>query len=136
MNYRDARYNEDGSIDCMIDHPKFGLIPFTASPNDNELAGAIVYDAVKDIAQPYVAPPPPVPAEVSRFQARSQFEIMGVLGDVEDFVASADPLVQIAWSDAQVFRRDSPNIAAIAAAIGLTDVEVDDLFIKASSITG
>ena len=38
MTFQNAKYNRDGSIDCMIDHPKLGLVPFTArasSPPDD-----------------------------------------------------------------------------------------------------
>ena len=35
MNYRNAKYIKAGWINCEIDHPKFGWIPFTCSPDDN-----------------------------------------------------------------------------------------------------
>ena len=62
MNYRNPTYTADGRIDCEIEHPKFGWIPFTASPDDKEQHGrdlfAIMIEA-GDIA-PYVAPEPPL----------------------------------------------------------------------------
>ena len=47
----------------------------------------------------------------------------------------AGGLVALAWSTATEFQRSSPNIATLAAAIGLTDAQVDDLFRAASKIT-
>ena len=64
----------------------------------------------------------------SRFQARAALHQAGLLAQVDTFVASADPFVQIAWTDAIEFRRNSPTIAAMAQGLGLTDEQVDDLF--------
>ena len=84
---------------------------------------------------PAVDPSEFVPNDVSRFQARAALHIAGLLDDVEAAVAAApDPLVRIAWADAQSFERSSPTIATLAAAIGLSDTQVDDLFIAAAKI--
>ena len=53
MEARNIRYIEDGRIDCEIDHPKFGWLPFTASPDDVEEFGRLMFDELKDVAQPY-----------------------------------------------------------------------------------
>lgn len=45
--YRNVILNEDGSIDCEINHPVFGWIPFTARANDIELHGRIIYHHIK-----------------------------------------------------------------------------------------
>lgn len=34
MNYRNAKRLLDGRIDCEIEHPSLGWIPFTCDPND------------------------------------------------------------------------------------------------------
>ena len=73
----------------------------------------------------------------SRMQARIALHQAGLLGAVEAAVAEADPVVQIAWADATEFRRDSPTIAALAAALDppLTDEQLDDLFEQAMQVT-
>ena len=71
---------------------------------------------------------------VSRMQARIALHNAGHLAAVEAAVATADPVTQIAWSDAQEFRRSSPTIAALAGAVGLTDEALDDLFRAAALI--
>lgn len=78
--------------------------------------------------------PDPVPAIISRFQARAALMDAGLLADVELAVGSAGPLVQLAWAEAVEWRRDSPTIAAIGAALGLTDAQMDDLFRAAVQI--
>lgn len=79
-------------------------------------------------------PPPPVPGVVSRFQARAALHNAGLLAGVEAAVAAADPFTQIAWADATEFRRDSPTIAALAVALGMTGAQLDDLFRAAALI--
>lgn len=38
MNYRNARYiNNNGWIDCEIEHPQFGWIPYTLDPADTDM---------------------------------------------------------------------------------------------------
>lgn len=67
MDYRNATYNRFGTIDCEINHPKFGWIPFTASPDDVEPLGQEIYArAVKSPVTAYVALPPPTGAEKPR----------------------------------------------------------------------
>jgi hypothetical protein len=34
MEYKNAKYNKYGTIDCDINHPEFGWIPTTLSPED------------------------------------------------------------------------------------------------------
>ena len=38
MNFKNQSYNQFGTIDCEIEHPKYGWIPFTATPDDPETA--------------------------------------------------------------------------------------------------
>lgn len=38
MNYRNAKYiNADGWIDCEIEHPDYGWIPYTLNPSDLDM---------------------------------------------------------------------------------------------------
>lgn len=74
-------------------------------------------------------------AKVSRFQARAALFAAGKLAAVEAVVAATGGLAAIAWADASEFRRNSPTIAALAAGAGLTDADLDALFIAAAQIT-
>jgi hypothetical protein len=60
MNYRNARHIANGLIDCEIEHPIYGWIPFTCNPSDNGAAFDVValYDAmVSDVnTAAYVQP--------------------------------------------------------------------------------
>ena len=59
MNFRNAKYNQFGTIDCEIEHPVYGWVPFTADPADVEPLGAEVFNAAKAEAAEYIAPPEP-----------------------------------------------------------------------------
>ena len=37
MNYRNAKYISATVIDCEIDHPDYGWIPYTLDPNDTDM---------------------------------------------------------------------------------------------------
>lgn len=87
------------------------------------------------------APPPPpappvIPQSVSRFQARAALLLAGLLDDVEALMTAPDTpaLAKLAWADAQEFERQSPTIAALAGAVGLTEQDIDALFVTAAGI--
>jgi len=86
--------------------------------------------------KPPIAPPPVVPESVSRFQARMALRNAGLF-DAAD-AAMNDPSTPViameAWQTAQIFRRSSPTVAAMAAALGLTDQQLDELFVAAGQI--
>jgi len=73
MEFRNPTYNRHGTIDCEIDHPHFGWIPFTASPDDVEPATAPIHDAIVASGvpiAPYVPPPEPAPLTAEQKLAR------------------------------------------------------------------
>lgn len=78
--------------------------------------------------------PSPVPQIVTRRQAKRALLAAGLLSTVETAVSGASAEVQIDWADALEFRRDNPTIAALAAALGLTSAQVDDLFRAAATL--
>jgi hypothetical protein len=74
---------------------------------------------------------------VSRFQAKAALEAAGLLTQVETMMAdAATPAVaRLAWQDALEFRRLSPTILSMGSALGLTELQLDDLFEAAKGIT-
>lgn len=136
MEIRNPVYAADGGIDCEINHPVYGWIPYSAG-NEGE-----VFDLAKQIGPaPYIAPALPDPLEAeragmvaSRFQTRAALFVAGLLPMVEAAVAKADPLTKMAWAEAMEFRRTSPTIAKLAAALALDDSTIDELFRSAMTI--
>jgi hypothetical protein len=82
-----------------------------------------------------VVEPVPVPEIVSRFQARAALMDAGLLDAVEAAIDQAGPRERLAWAETVEWNRDSPTIAAIGAALGLTSDQIDDLFRRAASIS-
>jgi hypothetical protein len=84
-------------------------------------------------------PPPPikyVPEKVTRFQAKAVLQTMGLLTTAQSLVdSSEDPLVKLVWQEALHFERNSPVLNLLAQAMGLSEEQIDDLFIEAEQIT-
>lgn len=75
-----------------------------------------------------------VPQVVTRRQARRALALAGLLDLVQPAISAIpDPvqraLAQIDWDDATDFRRDDATLLMLAAALGLTEGQLDDLFI-------
>lgn len=92
--------------------------------------------AAGNVPEPYVPPPPAVPAAVSAFQARASLHLAGLLPTVEAMIADAGTptVVRLAWEYGTEVRRDSPTVAAMATALGWTEAQLDALFIDALGI--
>jgi hypothetical protein len=88
MKTRNPIYTADGRIDCEIEHPQYGWIPFTASPDDPEQHGRDIFAAAvaSGNVAPYVAPVID-PAEVfAAEQAEQEAKRQAA------YTAEADPL--------------------------------------------
>tara|TARA_Y100000593_G_scaffold91391_2_gene180036 strand:+ start:826 stop:1011 length:186 start_codon:yes stop_codon:yes gene_type:complete len=59
IKYKNPAYNANGTIDVDINHPDFGWIPFTASPDDVEPHGRQMFEDLKSEAVEYVPPEEP-----------------------------------------------------------------------------
>ena len=97
MNYRNAKYIANGLIDCEIEHPVYGWIPFTCDPTDTGAAFDVValYDAMAGdpATAPYV---PPTQAELDASQAEAARSTRdGILSGIVDPIVS-NPL---RWAD-------------------------------------
>lgn len=57
ISWRNARYIEGGRIDCEIEHPVHGWVPFTADPNDTAEHGRLIHAEIAASGQ--VAPVEP-----------------------------------------------------------------------------
>lgn len=73
-----------------------------------------------------------VPQEVTDLQARLALIAAGKLAAVDAVVAGADDATKAWYDRALTWRRDSPIIASLAPALGLTSADLDALFIDAA----
>jgi len=85
MNYRNPVFTADHFIDCEINHPVYGWIPFTCDPNDKgaEFDIAALYAEMKPRASPYTPPPPPTAEQIKAQMTAAR---------AAAYAAEADPL--------------------------------------------
>lgn len=85
---------------------------------------------------PYVPPVPPIPTLVNRFQARAALVQAGYFDAVDAYMATLPKtaLQRMAWDDAANFDRTSTTLAAMQKMLGLSDAQVDELFVAATLI--
>lgn len=74
--------------------------------------------------------------EVSCFQAKVALDQSGLLGAVQAIMdAPATPnRIKLAWNSGATFKRYSDMIVSMAALLGLTNEQIDDLFALAATI--
>lgn len=77
MEYRNPVFTAWGTIECEVNHPRYGWTPFHATPDDGEEHGREIFKRVMAAGKiaPYVAPPPiesePTPEErIAELEAR------------------------------------------------------------------
>lgn len=114
-------YEEDGSQDHLIP----------------ESYKAITQEEAAQIIANKQATSTPQPLIVSRFQARAALYQANLLDDIEAYMAleTTDFFTKLAWKEAAEFKRTSPLVTEVGVLLGLTEVQLDDLFRFASTIT-
>lgn len=110
---------------------RIGAVPAGAAEIDDDFDGATFTRPVK---------PRRVPREVPMLAALLALSDIGIEEADVDAVITAMPAgrekkqTRIWWKRSQTIRRNSPRVAALAPALGLTDTQLDDLFIAAEQI--
>ena len=80
-----------------------------------------------------------IPESISKRQARQQLIIDGLYNNVQQIIDSIEDetqrlLTQVFWEDSNTFERNHPMLIELGAALGLTEAELDIMFIKASKL--
>lgn len=78
--------------------------------------------------------PPPVPDRVSPRQARLALLAIDKLDAANAIVAQAGPSTHIAWEFSTYVLRNDPDVIALAAAIGIDEAALDQMFIEAAQL--
>lgn len=81
---------------------------------------------------------PSIPTSVSMRQARLALLGAGLLSSVDAAIAAmsspAKEAAQIEWDYASEVQRDNALISSLATGLGLTEAQIDDLFITAATL--
>lgn len=75
-----------------------------------------------------------IPQSVSMRQAELALLEAGLLDDIELLIPSLPRADQISWKRASTVERSNPLVAYVQQAKGLTDLQIDDLFIRAATL--
>lgn len=145
ISAHDPRHTGTGGIDLLVLFDGVsGEVPFHAHPSDTEIHGRELYArAIAGEFGPilhYIAPPVAVPQSVTKRQARLALLGAGLLDDVEAAIENiADPMqkrvAQIDWETADSVDRNWPMLVELAKGmLGMTDQQLDDLFVAAASL--
>ena len=94
---------------------------------------ALIAEVIAGIV-PYVPSPPVIPQSISMRQARLALLGAGLLDTVNGAMATMPQAAQIEWEFASDVQRTNPLIGAMAAALGMTDAQLDDLFTLGSTL--
>lgn len=114
---------------------------FEVLDKNNEVVNVVVaniefmkqnYTHYRQIEEPL--PTIQVPQTVTPLQAKLQLLAMGLLDEVETMVAT-DRKVQLYWSEALEIKRDHQTLLQMALALGLSDAQLDEMFIEADKLS-
>jgi len=144
-----------GRIFQVLDTPTDNAVEITdeqtATFNSSELPVFLVDGELKTLEEvkleamspekraAYEAAQNAVPQEIANWRARAVLEVEGLLPQVDTLVdALTGPegvAVKAAWQNGASLTRNGATVQAIAAQLGLTDEQVDNLFRKGASLT-
>lgn len=112
-----------------------GYVPF--DPANTDYRQYLAWVDAGNTPEPYVAPPPPTPSTVTRFQALATLAAGGWLDVVHTYIDALPrtDITRLAFENATDWERTSPTVNALAQMLGLSDAQVDDLFVAAAQVS-
>jgi hypothetical protein len=130
--------------------PLFGPADFAAAAADTmedhaarvlQLLGSDPANVLQALCDGTELPPMPprVPREIANWRARAVLELAGLLPTVEATISGiegqAGTVVRNAWQSGAPLARHGPTVSALAPALGLTEAQVDAMFIQAEALS-
>ncbi|MBK9009982.1 hypothetical protein [Novosphingobium sp.] len=82
----------------------------------------------------FIPPPPSVPDAITMRQARLVLLGAGLLGTVDAAISQVGGAAEIEWEYAQEVQRHSQLVQMLAPALGLSQAQVDALFIQGAAL--
>ena len=134
MTYTNASYANAENTTIRVDiSGATSFVPCDPANTDYARIMELVAAGELTIAA-YVPPPAPPVTQVTMRQARLALLAADLLDDVEAMMTQADRAVQIEWEYATVVDRASPLVASISSSLGLSNAEIDALFVNAAKM--
>jgi len=141
---RNAEYNALGGIDCELEHPDYGWMPFSAARGTGEHHMQTIWQRLKELDVAPFVPPDPVDELALEREGMVCSPLQGrmILGeDVCDMLdaLSADPKTPWAMRQAILYatqwHRTSQAMTEMAYLLQYTDEQMDVLFRQAMAIS-
>ena len=150
-NIKNLKYSkaDNSLIDLLATCEEYGEIPMTLNLVDTEdyhhfATGTFDEDNNEVLVpleehcksleiQAYITPPVIVPTSITMRQARLYLLSLELLDDVE-LLVSQNKAQQIEWEYASEVQRTNQLIPALQESLGLTNAQVDTMFIEASKL--
>lgn len=108
-------------------------VPATEIPDD--VFSGDVADGLGGWTRPVPDTPRLVPLSVALWRARAILRTDGLIDAADAAVAASGNAALIeAWQYGNEIARASPGLASLAAALGLTGSQVDDMFVRADAL--
>jgi hypothetical protein len=119
-----------------------GIVTNVVMLNDlSEIVGAIdgtlanigdTWDGANFIRPP--ASPAPIPQTVTMRQARLALHAAGLLSAVQTAINAGSDDVKITWEYSSEVQRNNGLVPTMAASLGMTEAQIDNLFIAAAAL--
>jgi len=107
-------------------------------PANSDYQRFLEWQAEGNEPEPFEELPEPIPSVVTMRQARLALLGAGLLGSVADAIAALPSpqkeAATIEWEYSQEVHRNRAFVTTLAAALGLTDEQMDELFLAASKL--
>ncbi len=134
-----ATHTKDGAFFRILDTETTTI--FTNTPPTEAESVAALAESLGLESYTYVAPAPPapkVPSVIANWRAQAVLSIAGILPAVDAALDSlpepSRTIALAAWNGGAEVHRNGPTVAAAIAALGLSDAEVDAMFLQAASL--
>jgi len=138
-------YNHAGTIDCTINHPVHGLIPFTASPTDAVEEGVLTYNDIIASGAPITAYVPPTTAQIRAAmdpltQRQMRLALLAAGTDTSALTALINgipnannrELARIIFQHSENYRRLAPSVIVVLGnRLGMTPAQIDTFWAAA-----
>ena len=135
--YRNPAYNNDGSIDCEINHPDYGWLPFTASATDPSADGVALFNQI--VSDGGITPAPGIDLDELKLYSRYMIDVTaerarlryitdgaGQASVYQEKAAEADAYITAGYP---VDLTSWPFIQAEVNATGLTSTQAADAIV-------
>lgn len=122
----------------IIDTIMVDSLDFMPNLIDASIGGSIGDSIINGVAVTKPAPPPVVPEQVTMRQARLALLGAGLLASVDTAINSLPSPMQeearIEWDYSSTVERHRSLVQALGGAMGLTEAQLDALFIQATTL--